>query len=133
MSEQHRFLVGGVALVKGRTGSVAKELATIKREIGALLEKSEWFPDAPFDCIHVVVRFGDRSDASPQIGCINRHHELEAAIEVPMAAVAEYMGRPRADRYTVLRNAIFQTLHAIAVKYRLHPLDLPPVGVPVAG
>jgi len=111
---RRRLLVGAVALVPGRLPG-SREAATAARdEVEALLDPV-FFDKAPFKRVSVIIRYGTKTDARPELQPIEED-ELPTATEVSMKELRPLRGDQLRDKF---RKALLGTLIEVATRYGL--------------
>lgn len=79
------FVIGGVALKKGRIRNSQKAMVAFTKEINPYLIEAGFLDSAPFKLINAVIRYGDSFSEVVEIGSVDkRHQELPIAIEVAL-------------------------------------------------
>lgn len=120
-----RLVIGAVGLVRGRVRGLGEACTVVRDELGAALEESNWFPDAPFKCVSLVLRLGTSSDELPQCGKVGkRYGELPVAIERRLDDLRALSTQPDQLREAV-RSAVLICLARIAALYDLPCDSLP--------
>lgn len=114
MSSKRKLNLGAVSLVRGRVKDDISTASKVRDEIEAMLDP-EFFRGAPFDSIGVIIRYGSRTDLSPEYQRIEQG-ELPVAVELTMETLRKAKGDELAR---IFRWALVETLLAIAEKYRL--------------
>lgn len=122
-----RILIGGVGLVRGRVRDVGPAMVAVCDRLEPELERSGWFPSAPFACVNHVIRFGTEHSAEPEIGRVSRDGELPTAIEVPMKEFQAVARDPHQLQEAVL-SATLPALRAVGERHRLPLAWLESVG-----
>jgi AraC-like DNA-binding protein len=119
MRSKRKLNLGAVSLVRGRVKGDIPIASMVRDEVEALLD-SEFFEDAPFDSIGLIIRYGSKTNLSPEYQPIE-NGELPVAIEVSM----ESLRKAKNDELArIFRWALLEALLAIAEKYRLHDARL---------
>lgn len=114
------MILGGVALIKGRIPHASEAMVMISKEIDPFLKESGFIPNAPFDYINGIIRFGEKYSSAAEIPpIIKKYREQPFAVEVPMDEI-----RPMSlcDTRRAFDRVVILTLKQIAEKYRL-PMD----------
>ncbi|HBV20919.1 MAG TPA: hypothetical protein DEF07_04265 [Nitrosomonas sp.] len=128
MIEQRILLIGGVSLVKGRvkeSGLVMKEICD---ELEPMLQEIGFVDNAPFKTVSMIIRFGEKTDLTPDYDPINkRYSELPVAVEMELASL-------RIASKETLKNAFVKAtidvLIDIARKYNLPCESLEAIAAP---
>jgi len=120
-SSKSELLIGGVGLVKGSLRNIGRVMFDLCNELEPEFERTGFLDDAPFQVVHLMVRFGTKW-GEPDLGrIIKRHSELEVGIEVPMSAVGKAVRRNDMEVLdSVVRKATLRVLVAVAQKYELN-------------
>ncbi|HCO58973.1 MAG TPA: hypothetical protein DIT58_02170 [Porticoccaceae bacterium] len=118
MSEKVNLTIGGVALIKfKRDKRIAVNLIQIAKEFRELLSDNDYFLDAPFDAISLVLRYGDNENLSPQELKINKKHsQLETAVYINIHNLLS-MSDEELGKY--LRLAVIEVCCDISANYDL--------------
>jgi len=88
MAEQRILLIGGVSLVKGRVREAGLAMKEICDEMEPMLKEIGFVNDAPFKTVNLIIRFGEKTDLTPDYGPIDkRHSELPVAVEMELASL----------------------------------------------
>lgn len=115
--KKRKLLIGAVGLVKGSVRNGGKAMVAVCDEFEPKLDQSDFLGMAPFKVISLILKYGTEW-GMPQIGRINKSHsELEVAVEIPMVEVRML---DEAELIEVVRNAVIETLRAVATKYSLN-------------
>ena len=113
---KREILIGAVGLVKGRVRDDGKVMVATCDVLEPEFEATRYLESAPFDVISLIFRYGMKWGTETEIGRINRHKELEVAVELPMSEV-------RAMNFDVLfetiMGATLQALISVGKKYDL--------------
>jgi immunity protein 39 of polymorphic toxin system len=118
MATDRKLLASAVSLVRGRVRGDLAALTRVKDELEALLVP-EFFENAPFQRVGVIIRYGKRTSLQPEyqrIGTFEGIRELPVAIEVEMDRLRRM--EPE-EVYAIFRQAVLDLLIAIAEKYGL--------------
>ncbi len=122
MKNRRQLLIGAVGLVKGHVRDAGKAMVSICDEFEPYLAKEHFLKGAPFETISIIIQYGTRKEATPEIGKINnRHSELEVAIELPMTEIRRLKHDELQEAF---RDATLKTLLAVARKFGLRPQKL---------
>ena len=122
MGNQLPLLIGGVGLVKGSVRGLGPALSELSHEIGSEIWSRKLLSSAPFTCISVIVRYGEKTTASPGIGRINQHDELEVAMTIAIDELRSVRGVV-SDLKSKIEPHIRGALNAVFDKYGLHVND----------
>lgn len=117
MSNQRILLIGGVSLIKGRVKEAGLVMKEICDDLEPLLQEIGFVSSAPFKTVSMIIRFGDKTDLTPDYEPINqRHSELPVAVEIELSSL-------RLASRDVVRNAFVKAtidvLLDVAKKYGL--------------
>ena len=123
MPEQRILLIGGVSLIKGRVREAGPAMQEICNELEPILKQAGFIDNAPFNTVSLIIRFGEKTDLTPDYEPINkRHSELPIAVEMELSEL-------RLASREVVKNAFMQAtievLIDIAKKYQLPEPQLP--------
>ncbi len=117
MGHNRKLVLGGVSLVKIRLRHTGSALASVGAELENVLIEENFFQDAPFRWIGLILRYGIKNDSEPQYDKIDKNDgELPIAIEVDMNPLVN------ADLVTLLpvfRQRCLIALIHVANKYGL--------------
>lgn len=114
------LLIGAVDLVRARVRDDGKAIVSLSEELGELMKAEGLLDGAPFETVHLIIRYGTRTAERPEIGrIIKKYSELTVAIEVAMEEVHR---APYDQLFPALRRATLKALIGVAEKYRL-PAD----------
>jgi hypothetical protein len=83
-SVQRFLLLGGVGLIRGDIKNAGPALVAVCDELDPVLRSSGFAERAPFERLDGIIRFGERTTETPELGPIQRGG-LPFAIEVPLA------------------------------------------------
>jgi len=128
MAEQRVLLIGGVSLIKGRVREAGLAMKEICDELEPFLNEIGFVDDAPFKTVSLIVRFGEKTDLTPDYDPINkRHSELPVAVEMELAGL-------RTASKEVVKNAFvtatIDVLIDVAKKYGLPDRQLEAIRTP---
>lgn len=117
MSTQRCLLIGAVSLIKGRVKEAGMAMVEVADKIEPLLNETGYMNNAPFKTVHLIVRFGEKTDLEPKFSAINKRElELPAAVELELAplrmATRDVVAR-------VIMDATVGVLLRVAEKYNL--------------
>ncbi len=88
MTDQRVLLIGGVSLIKGRVKEAGIAMKEICDELEPLLQGIGFVENAPFNTVSMIIRFGEKTDLTPEYGPISkRHSELPVAVEMELASL----------------------------------------------
>lgn len=88
MSDQRILLIGGVSLIKGRVREAGLAMKEICDDLEPLLKEIGFVDNAPFKTVSMIIRFGEKTDLTPDYEPINkRHSELPVAVEMELSAL----------------------------------------------
>ncbi|KZN34360.1 hypothetical protein N480_22415 [Pseudoalteromonas luteoviolacea S2607] len=88
MSDQRILLIGGVSLIKGRVREAGLAMQEICDDLEPLLNEIGYVDNAPFKTVSMIIRFGEKTDLTPDYDPINkRHSELPVAVEMELASL----------------------------------------------
>ena len=113
---KRELLIGAVGLVKGRVREDGKVMVATCNLLEPELESTKFLVCAPFDVVSLILRYGAKSGTEPEIGKINRHKELEVAIELAMSEVRTMDFEALSK---TIMNATLKSLTAVGKKYDL--------------
>jgi hypothetical protein len=117
VSTQRCLLIGAVSLIKGRVREAGMAMVEVADRIEPVLNETGYMASAPFKTVHLIIRFGEKTDLDPKLSPINRREmELPAAVELEMAPLR------LATRDVVARaimDATVAVLLNVAEKYNL--------------
>lgn len=117
MSNQRILLIGGVSLIKGCVRNAGLAMQEICADLEPLLNEIGFIDDAPFKTVSLIIRFGEKTDLTPDYQPINKRHS-----ELPVAVEMELAGLRVASKDTVKRVFLKITIDVlldIAEKYDL--------------
>ena len=80
------LLIGAVGLVKGNVRNDCQAMVAVSKNLEPEFEATEYLKAAPFDVVSLILRYGEHW-GEVEVGKINRHQEIEVAIELPMSEV----------------------------------------------
>lgn len=128
MAEQRILLIGGVSLIKGRVREAGLAMKEICDELEPFLNEIGFVDDAPFKTVSLIIRFGEKTDLTPDYDPINkRHSELPVAVEMELASL-------RTASKEVVKNAFVKAtidvLIDVAQKYNLPAQQLEAIRTP---
>ena len=115
------LLIGGSGLVKGSVKGFGPALAELSHEVSESITSRGWIDSAPFKVISLIVRYGAASKPDVEVGRINRHKELEVAVQARVDELRAAKGSVHELKET-LRPYIGRALAAVAEKYELGDL-----------
>lgn len=117
MRHNRKLVIGGVALVKARLKNTGPALVFVSDEIEKVLVGSDFFAQAPFKCISLIIRYGLKNKFEPVYQRINKTHgDLPIALEVD---THEILGADVETVKQLFRKATLQALLHVAEKYDL--------------
>jgi len=92
-------------------------MVRVGEELEPKIRDSDFLKDAPFGCVHLILKLG--SDwKQVKIGRVDRlNSELEVSIEVPMAAISR---KSDEEMYAIVKRATYTSLHEVARRYGLN-------------
>lgn len=124
MSDQRILLIGGVSLIKGRVREAGLAMKEICDDLEPLLKEIGFVDNAPFKTVSMIIRFGEKTDLTPDYEPINkRHSELPVAVEMELSTL-------RVASKDVVKSAFVKVaidiLLDVAKKYglRSEPLEM---------
>lgn len=85
-NEKKELLIGAVGLVKGNVRNDCQAMIEISKMLEPEFESTGFLDDAPFDVVSLILRYGE-TWGGVKVERINRHKEVEVAVELPMAEV----------------------------------------------
>ena len=112
------LLIGGVGIVRGSVKGLGPALQALSHEISSEIQSQNLFSAAPFRSVSLIVRYGNSSIPTPQIGRINRHHELEVAVQASIEELRSAHGNVTYLK-SILEPYILGALSAVCDKYDL--------------
>jgi len=115
-NDKRKLLIGAVGLVKGRVREDGKVMVATCDLLEPELESTKFLACAPFDVVSLILRYGEKSGAEAEIGKINRHKELEVAVELAMSEVRMMDFETLSE---TIMNATLKSLIAVGRKYDL--------------
>jgi len=117
MAHNRKLVIGGAALVKTRLKNTGPAIVTVCDELEQVLAESDFFADAQFKWISLIIRYGLKDKFEPVYQRINKTHgDLPISVEVDTHPLVE------ADSETikvVFRRATIEALLHVAQKYNL--------------
>ncbi|WP_419227318.1 Imm39 family immunity protein [Alteromonas sp. OM2203] len=117
MSEKRILLIGGVSLIKGRVKEAGPVMKEICDELEPLLQDIGFVDSAPFKTVSMIIRFGEKTDLTPEYEAINkRYNELPVAVEMELA---EFRVASKDVVKSAFVKATIDVLLDIAKKYDL--------------
>lgn len=124
MSDQRILLIGGVSLIKGRVREAGLAMKEICDDLEPLLKEIGFVDNAPFNTVSMIIRFGEKTDITPDYEPINKRHS-----ELPVAVEMELSGLRVASKDVVKSAFIKATIDVlldVAKKYDLpsEPLEM---------
>lgn len=124
MSDQRILLIGGVSLIKGRVREAGLAMKEICDDLEPLLKEIGFVDNAPFNTVSMIIRFGEKTDLTPDYEPINKRHS-----ELPVAVEMELSGLRVASKDVVKSafvKAAIDVLLDVAKKYDLpsEPLEM---------
>lgn len=84
MKHRRVFLLGAVALVRGRIRDSVQIGSRVQEKVESLLLEQGFFQSAPFDCIGLILRIGEQLVIEPKYQSVNQAGELPISIELDM-------------------------------------------------
>ncbi len=88
MSDQRILLIGGVSLIKGRVREAGLAMKEICDDLEPLLKEIGFVDNAPFNTVSMIIRFGEKTDLTPDYEPINKRHcELPVAVEMELSGL----------------------------------------------
>jgi hypothetical protein len=88
MSDPRILLIGGVSLIKGRVKEAGLAMKEICDDLEPLLKEIGFVDNAPFKTVSMIIRFGEKTDLTPDYEPISkRHSELPVAVEMELASL----------------------------------------------
>lgn len=118
MGSNRRLLASAVSLVPGRVRGDIAAGSRARDEVEVLLEP-EFFENAPFDQVGVILRYGERTSLKPEYDRVETHdgiRELPIAVELEMSVLRK--ANPE-EVFAIFRQALLDALTAVADKYGL--------------
>ena len=112
---KYEILIGAVGLVKGSVRDGGKVMVATCDLLEPDFESTEFLAAAPFEAVSLILRYGEKW-GGVEIGKINRHRELEVAIELPMS---EVRAMDFATLSRTVMSATLKSLIAVGQKYDL--------------
>lgn len=86
ISDKRMLLIGGVSLIKGRVRDAGLVMQEVCNDLEPLLKEIGFLNNAPFETISMIIRFGEKTDLTPDYAPINtRYSELPVAVEKKLA------------------------------------------------
>ena len=83
MAANRRLLMGGVDLVKTRLKNAGTAMVAVCDELDPILEESDFFLNAPFQSVSLILRYGLINNTDPEYQPIDqRHRELPISVEI---------------------------------------------------
>ena len=124
MSDQRILLIGGISLIKGRVREAGMAMKEICDDLEPLLKEIGFVDNAPFDTVSMIIRFGEKTDFTPNYEPINKRYG-----ELPVAIEMELSGLRIASKDMVKSafvKAVIDVLCDVAKKYDLplEPLEI---------
>ena len=110
-----------MGLVKGSVKGFGPALAELSYEVSESIARSGWIDVAPFKVVSLIVRYGATPKAETEIGRINRHDELEVAVQAGLDELRAAKGDVL-ELKKILRPYIRDALAAVGEKYELGEL-----------
>jgi hypothetical protein len=119
MANTRRLNFGAVALVKGRVRNDISTMTAVRNELESVLNKSGWFPSAPFKSIGLIIRYGTKTNLKPAFEGIHKSSaELQVAVELNMDEL-RLVHRDSRKLEGIARGAITMALLGVADEYQL--------------
>ena len=112
------LLIGGAGLVEGSVKGFGPALAELSHEVSDSIVSRGWIDGAPFNVVSLIVRYGQISKPRVEIGGINRHDELEVAVQAGFDELRAAKGNV-SELKEALRPYISNALAAVAERYEL--------------
>ena len=122
MAHNRKLVIGGVALVKARLKNTGPAMVSVCGELEKVLADSEFFANAPFSWISLIIRYGLENNFEPVYQRSNKTHgDLSASIEVDTHPL---LGADLEATKAVFRRATIEALLHVALKYNLQAKPL---------
>lgn len=117
MAHNRKLVIGGVALVKARLKNTGPAVDAVRDEIEKLLIEADFFADAPFKWVGLIIRYGLENKFEPLYQRINKTHgDLPLSVEVDTHPL---LGADIETVKAVVRLATIEALLHVARKYNL--------------
>jgi hypothetical protein len=117
MGHNRKLVIGGVALVKARLKNDGSAMIAVGDEIEKILIDSQFFAQAPFQWISLIIRYGLQDKFDPDYRQISkRYRDLPISIEVDTHSL---IGGDIESIKAVFRRATAVALLHVAHKYNL--------------
>ena len=106
----------GVALTKARNNRHSiQSLGVVRNEVEAMMIESSYLENAPFSWVTISIRYGLKTDATPQYQAINaKHGDLPLAMEID---THQLLDAPPATVKTIVKQAVLKALIDAGRKY----------------
>ena len=112
------LVIGGVGIVRGSVKGLGPALHALSHEVSSEIQRQNLFSAAPFRSVSLIVKYGNNSIPTPQIGRINRHQELEVSTQASIEELRSARGNVGGLK-SILEPYILGTLSAVCDKYGL--------------
>jgi len=117
MTHNRKLVIGGAALVKVRLKNTGPAMVNVCDELEKVLAASEFFANAPFRWISLIIRYGLKNEFDPVYQRINKTHgDLPISVEVDTHPL---LGADIETMKAVFRRATIEALLHVAQKYKL--------------
>ena len=115
------MLIGAVSLVKGRVREVGLVMQDVMNLLEPRMASAAFLVNAPFKTVHLIIRFGDKTDLEVEYQPINkRDMELPVAVQLELAPLRM---ASREVALAAILQATTAVLADISKRYGLPPLD----------
>jgi hypothetical protein len=109
--------LGAVSLVPGRVKDDIRVLTEVRDQVELLLD-NEFFENAPFECVGVIMRYGTKTSLIPEYQPV-AHEELPVAIELSMDQLRSAVRSKNDELARIFKSTLLETLLSIAERYNL--------------
>ena len=112
-----KLVIGGVALVKVRLKNMGAAMVGVCDELEVKLTESEFFSQAPFKRVNIIIRYGLKDSFEPVYRRINQaREELPISVEVD---TNQFLGADSERVKSIFRRGTIDALLHVARKYEL--------------
>ena len=100
MAHNRKLVIGGVALIKACLKNTGPAMVGVCDELEKVLTASEFFANAPFRWISLIIRYGLKNEFAPVYQRINKTHgDLPISVEVDRAVQVLFWLVPLVDYF----------------------------------
>jgi len=115
------LLIGGVGLVKGSVKELNPSLRDVSLELDEKLKTIQWSESAPFETLSLILRYGEERSEIIEIGKINKHKEIEVAVQSSIQELREAQKENKLK--DVVSNYAILAINEVSQKYGLPGLS----------